>query len=248
MANAIHTLRPPAGLMASMVRQLPRLEPTRAFGQVPCGVPVALRERGQVRTFDPRETVLEGGEPPREAHLVLSGTLMKQNRCQPAALPHLFTPGSTTHSGDLTSPERPGDRVEAVGTSRTMVWSLDDFRTVVTTDLESILWLAGRLAAQLEQLDVRRLDLRRGDTQARLAALLYAVGDPVGSNKCGSSWVWLSQFELAQLLGVDRGTVNRGLRQFVRRGWLQQGVGQIFICDGDSLRLRGRHSEWPLDC
>ncbi len=235
------------GPFETRARQRGRLAEARTFVPSPDGVPRALRERGQLRCFDPREAVVQGGEPVREAHVVLSGTLLAtRDRCSSSSLPYLYTPGSITHTGDLTPSERQGDRVEAVGATRTMAWALDEFLTLVTTDLDSILWFAGRLAAQFEQVEVRRLDMRRGDTQARLAALLYAVGDPVGSSKTQASWVWLSQFELAQLLGVDRGTVNRGLRQFVRRGWLQQGLGEIFVCDGESLRARGRHSEWPL--
>lgn len=231
--------------MDTAVRQLRPLGQARAMAAGPETVPLALRERGRIRSFDPRDSVLAGGKPVREVHLVLSGTLLStRGRCQ-SALSHLFAPGSLTHGEDLAPSERPGDCVEAVGTSRTMAWSLDEFRTVVTTDLGSMLWFAGRLAAQLEQVDARRLDLRHGDTQARLAALLYAVGDPTGPTARESSWVWLSQAELARLLGVDRGTVNRGLRQFARRGWLQQGLGQVFICDGMSLRLRGQHSQWP---
>ncbi len=233
--------------MDTAVRQLRPLGPARVMAAGPETVPLTLRERGRIRSFDPRDSVFAGGKPVREVHLVLSGTLLSTRvRCQ-SALSHLFTPGSLAHGEDLALSERPGDCVEAVGTSRTMAWSLDEFRTLVTTDLGSMLWFAGRLAAQLEQVDARRLDLRHGDTQARLAALLYAVGDPIGSNARESSWVWLSQAELARLLGVDRGTVNRGLRQFARRGWLQQGLGQIFICDGRSLRLRGQHSQWPHD-
>lgn len=231
--------------MDTAVRQLRPLGSARATAAAPRCVPLALAERGHVRTFEPRDSVLAGGKPVREVHLVLSGTLLSTSGGCQLELSHLFTPGSLTHSEDLAPSERPGDCVEAVGTSRTMAWSLDEFRTLVSTDLDSMVWFAGRLAAQLEQVDARRLDLRQGDTQARLAALLYAVGDPTGSNARESSWVWLSQAELARLLGVDRGTVNRGLRQFARRGWLQQGLGQIFICDGISLSLRGRHSEWP---
>lgn len=115
-------------------------------------------------------------------------------------------------------------------TERTECWFLsgDKFRRLLAAYPSlSIAWLCN-LAGRLSQARTRVGQVLGRSLSQRLARLLLEEGVD-GTMK-------LPQRTIAQMLGVQRTSVNKTLNEFERRGIIQIGYGSVTVADEEALR------------
>ncbi len=128
--------------------------------------------------------------------------------------------------------------------------AITDVRAVWVSRATLRAWIAHRpvIAEQLLQALTQRLqhtedqlvELVSTDVAARVARQLLLLARRFGTREGDALRVTheLSQDEMAQLIGADRVSVNKALRDFTSRGWIiLQGKG-VLITDPDALAGR----------
>jgi CRP/FNR family transcriptional regulator, cyclic AMP receptor protein len=80
---------------------------------------------------------------------------------------------------------------------------------------------------------------RLADFRARVAERLLSLADRYGNPVKGGVEIGLklSQDDLAALLGVSRQSINKELRAFADRGWIEIRYGQVTILDSAALLM-----------
>jgi CRP/FNR family transcriptional regulator, cyclic AMP receptor protein len=119
---------------------------------------------------------------------------------------------------------------------------------VFWTLLENRPALARRLlelmARRLRRADQTTQDLVFFDAPTRLARNLLALaeehGQPTGTGDQIKITVRVTQEELAQMIGVSRGSANRLVASFASRGWIDWNDGCPIILSPESLLRRAR--------
>ena len=103
------------------------------------------------------------------------------------------------------------------------------------------------MASSRRALIARLYDQTMLDLPTRLAKALCRLA-AAGDGEEGSSLTlaeYVTQVELAALVGSTRESVNQCLRLFARQGWIEIVRGRIVILDQGKLEDRARgHSEW----
>ena len=84
---------------------------------------------------------------------------------------------------------------------------------------------------RLRRSDERMADIAFADLPSRLAKLLLARTEGMGS----PGRLRLSQLELATMIGGSRENVNRQLRDWQKRGYVELGIGSVTIRSRDDL-------------
>jgi CRP-like cAMP-binding protein len=199
-----------------------------------------------VRELRRRQELFGQGETtPAELYVVLDGRLQVTRRTRTGqARGSLVGPGETI--GELSVFD-PGPRA-STGTALTSL-------RVAALDRETFLvWAVNRpyvaerllrvLARRLRRSGDDALDLMFVDVGARTAKVLLDLADRFGQPHPHGIRVdhGLKQEELAQLVGSSRETVNKLLREFTDRGWLEQVRGTVVIREPERLSARARAS------
>jgi CRP/FNR family cyclic AMP-dependent transcriptional regulator len=96
------------------------------------------------------------------------------------------------------------------------------------------------LARRLRHTDDELVELVSSDVAGRVAWQLLVLARRFGTQEGAALRVVheLTQGELAQLVGADRLSVNKALRDFVIRGWIRVDYKSVLIIDGDALAHR----------
>jgi len=130
----------------------------------------------------------------------------------------------------LTGETRSADAIARVR-SQVLVIPSDFFLQVLETEPTLSRRLMELMAHRLRQSTHREGALAFLDAQARVARLLLELNAEVGEK----GYITLTQFELAQRLGLARQTVAKILGKWRRAGWLITGRGRIMILRIDAL-------------
>ncbi|BBZ46821.1 Crp/Fnr family transcriptional regulator [Mycobacterium parmense] len=99
------------------------------------------------------------------------------------------------------------------------------------------------LARRLRDTDEERVGLLFGDVTGRVAGRLLELGRRFGTPEgpdCQALRVshHLSQDELAQLVGADRASINKALREFAAHGWIRVDGRSVVLLDAGELTRR----------
>ena len=96
------------------------------------------------------------------------------------------------------------------------------------------------LARRLRHTDDELVELVSSDVAGRVARQLLVLAQRFGTREGGALRVEheLSQHEIAQLVGADRVSVNKALRDFTARGWILVEGNSVLIVDADALARR----------
>jgi CRP/FNR family cyclic AMP-dependent transcriptional regulator len=192
-----------------------------------------------------QELFVQGETEPLEIYVILEGRLQVTRRTRSGqARASLVGPGETI--GELSVFD-PGPR-SSTGTALTAL------RAAVLERETYLVWAVNRpyvaerllrvLARRLRRSEDAQLDLLFVDVGARTAKVLLDLAERFGQPHPHGIRVdhGLKQEELAQLVGSSRETVNKMLREFSDRGWIEQVRGSVVLRQPERLRARTRTS------
>ncbi|OBI07593.1 Crp/Fnr family transcriptional regulator [Mycobacterium sp. E2462] len=96
------------------------------------------------------------------------------------------------------------------------------------------------LTQRVRETEEQLVELVSSDVAARVARQLLALSRRFGAPEGDALRVTyeLSQEELAQLVGADRASVNKALRSFTARGWIQLQGKSLVVTDAEALARR----------
>ncbi|MBA3728990.1 MAG: Crp/Fnr family transcriptional regulator [Actinobacteria bacterium] len=147
--------------------------------------------------------------------------------------------------GELAVIDRGPRAMNARAMEEALVYALN--ADLFWTILENRPALARRLlelmARRLRRADQTSQDLVFFDAPTRLARRILQLaeehGEPVGEGAVRLT-VRVTQEEMAQMIGVTRGSVNRLIASFAGRGWIDWNDGHPIVLSPESLMLRAR--------
>jgi len=114
---------------------------------------------------------------------------------------------------------------------------------------EATVALLHLMSASRRNLTQRLYDVAMLDLPTRVAKALseFPTDNPSSDDHIGCLAEYLTQGELAGLVGSTRESVNQCLRLFARQGWIKVEKGRIVILDPDKLRERSSAgAEWSV--
>ena len=129
----------------------------------------------------------------------------------------------------LDAGARTADAV-AIEDSELMVIERRDFIPLVRDNPEVAMKLIEVVCARLRKTSEQVEDVMFLDLPNRLAKMLLRLGGPAANGK-----VRITQRELSQMVGVSRESVNKLLRDWQRRKWLQLERGGLVILAPNAL-------------
>ncbi len=224
--GAIHPILERAGILQSV-------EPAKAA--------VMIEQLGRAG-FAPGETILREGDLGDRVHVILDGKAKSSihgSGCR-ASLRAIMGPADIF--GELSVFD-PGPQTFTVA-------AITDVRTVWMDRLVLREWMASMpcigeqllrvLSRRLRETDDDLVEQLSSDVPARLARQLLLLGERFGKPEGDTVRVMhdLSQDELAQLVGADRSSVNRVLRRFAARGWIEAEGKSTLILQPSALAHR----------
>lgn len=194
------------------------------------------------RTFDRGEVVFHRDDPAESLHLVVRGHFAArlQTAVGDSVLLDVVGPGGSFGELALLLPNaRRSATVSALERSETRSVYRDDFAQLQRRHPGVKDVLLRLLAEQLRRAGERLVEAHYVDAETRVRRRLaelcetYAEGD-------GPSVVPLTQEDLAAMGGTSRATVNRVLRDEVRRGAVALARGRVTVLEPDELARRCR--------
>ena len=98
------------------------------------------------------------------------------------------------------------------------------------------------LAVRLRRTNIALADLVFSDVPGRVAKALLDLAERFGAPTEDGIHVphYLTQEELAQLVGASRETINKSLAEFVSRGWIRLEGRAVTLIDVERLKRRAR--------
>jgi CRP-like cAMP-binding protein len=128
---------------------------------------------------------------------------------------------------------------EAVTPVDAIVLRVEDFRSFLEQQPRVATELLGVVAARLRRTSQRQLEFGAGDALARLCSCLLIMigrfGDDAG---VPSASLPIAQHELADLTGLSREAVVKGLRRLRELGWVEARGRTIVIRDFSAVEAR----------
>lgn len=192
------------------------------------------------------EMIFREGEPAERLFLIDDGKV-KLSLTAPNGQELLIAVLGRGHIfGELAVIDRGPRAMDARAMEETRVCSLGS--DVFWTMLENRPALARRLlelmARRLRRADQNSQDLVFFDAPTRLARRLVELaeehGEPTGPGEAVRLTVRVTQEEMAQMIGITRGSANRLIASFVERGWIDWNGGCPIILQPEALVRRAR--------
>jgi len=208
-ASMVHRTLERAGILQSV-------EPAVAAGMI--------EQLGRA-AFPAGETIFREGEPGDRVHVILDGKAKTSIHGSGGRASLRAIMGPADVFGELS--------VFDPGPHTFTVTAITDVRTVWLDRPVLLTWMAAMpcigeqllrvLSRRLRDTDDDLVEQLSSDVPARLARQLLLLGERFGRPEGDALRVMhdLSQDELAQLVGADRSSVNRVLRRFAARGWIE---------------------------
>jgi CRP/FNR family cyclic AMP-dependent transcriptional regulator len=210
------------------------------------GAASALIKQLHPSEFGAGQTIFAEGDPGDRLYIITSGKVKISLR-GPHGRAHLRAiMGPTDVFGELAVFD-PGPRA-------CTATAITDVRAVWLDRATLRAWMAHRpvIAEQLLQLLARRLrdtddelvELVTSDVAGRVGRQLLLLARRFGTREGDALRVVheLSQEEMAQLVGADRASVNKALRDFTTNGWILVEGKSVLIVDPDTLARRATAS------
>ena len=128
---------------------------------------------------------------------------------------------------------------EAVSPADLLVLPVEEFRAFLQHQPRVATELLGVVAARLRRASQRQLEFGAGDALARLCSCLLVMFGHFGNDRGEPSMsLPIAQQELADLTGLSREAVVKGLRRLRQLGWVEATGRTIVIRDFPSLEAR----------
>lgn len=238
------TERPPMPTLPGLPQAMAVLQNLELFRGLPPELIASLLANVEVLAVPAQTILLRQGDPADDLYLVLTGSVKvsRTSRDDRQAIIEIMGPGDPL--GELSAFDG-GPRIATV-TTLSDAW----VAALPKADLHRCVLQSPELALRLLHAAARRL--RKGaedvdslvfsDVPARLSGHLLRLERKFGK-RCGEVIRVdhnLSQFELAQLVGATRETVNKALADFSRRGWIRLDGKSFVILDRQRFIQRSR--------
>jgi CRP-like cAMP-binding protein len=193
----------------------------------------ALAGTLRVREFVPGQVVFTGGEPATGVWIVRDGRIeLAVGAGTHRAVVHLLRPGDVDGDIQLLLGMPLPYTGRAMEDSRCLFLDSADFETLLATRLPiARRWLSS-VAQRLAASQARVLGMLGRSLTAQAARLLVDEAD--------GGQVGMPQRSLAAMLGVQRPSLNKVLKEFERAGLIRIGYASIEILDAAGLDRRSR--------
>ncbi len=202
----------------------------------------ALVRQLHIAEFKAGQTIFAQGDPGDRVYVVVAGKVKISLR----------GPGGRTNLRAIMGPADVFGELAVFdpGPRTCTATAIADVRAVWLDRATLRAWMAYRpvIAEQLLQALTQRLqhtedqlvELVSSDVAARVARQLLLLAGRFGTREGNALRVTheLSQDEMAQLVGADRVSINKALRDFTARGWILLEGKSILIIDRDALAGR----------
>jgi CRP-like cAMP-binding protein len=178
------------------------------------------------------------GEAVREVFLLAEGVvkIMKFARNGDAVIFGLGLSGDIISPANLISDCKYSTTVQSLRTSRALVWSVPDFKTMV----ESCPLLHKNYLriqhGRLLEIEERFFEMATKTVSQRLARQLVRLHGRVGRLANGMAEISVSREELAQMTGTTVFSACRMLVDWENRGLVRSRREAVTVCDPESLR------------
>ena len=205
---------------------------------------VAARVIGQLARADfaAGETILREGDLGDRVHVILAGKAKSSIHGSGgrASLRAIMGPADLFGELSVFDPGPHAFTVTAITDVRTAWLDLTTLRAWMAEMPGVSEQLLRVLSRRLRETDDDLVEQLSSDVPARLARQLLLLGERFGKPEGDALRVMhdLSQDELAQLVGADRSSVNRVLRRFAARGWIEAEGKSTLILQPQSLTQR----------
>jgi CRP/FNR family cyclic AMP-dependent transcriptional regulator len=192
------------------------------------------------------EMIFREGEPAERLFLIDQGRIKLTIAAARGGELLIAVLGHGQIFGELAVIDRGPRAMNARAMEDSLVYALSS--DVFWTMLENRPALARRLlelmARRLRRADQTSQDLVFFDAPTRLARKLLELaeehGVPTGNQEEIRLTVKVTQEEVAQMIGVTRGSANRLLASFAERGWIGWNEGYVLLIHPESLLHRAR--------
>lgn len=204
--------------------------------------PAALVAVARIQAYSPGATIFDQGASGDTGYVVMSGKVKvaQSTRRGSVQLLALLGPGEVVGELSLFDGGPRSASAQAVGPVVLSTFDRSVVTEVMGTSSAAEAWLIRQLAHRLRRAVEATSLLAFADAPTRLAALLVDLarrfGMPIGHDIVVEHG--LTQVELAQLAGMTRESVNKGLSSFAARGWISVSKGCIYILDEPALTRR----------
>lgn len=217
---------------------------TRLFGDVDADTLKLLGQRSTTRSFQPGQLVFREGDPGDALFVVAEGVVRLLGSSEDGDETAFATLAAPQVFGELALVDgRPrAATAQAVEPTTLLVLRRAELREVLRTAAGLVEALLRLLGDRLRRTDEYAADLVLLDLPGRVAGLLLDLaeqrGEPDGDHLALD--LDLAQSELAEAVGGSPPSVNRILRSFESRGFVEIAGGTIRIVRADLLRRRAQ--------
>ncbi|BBY40339.1 Crp/Fnr family transcriptional regulator [Mycobacterium mantenii] len=198
----------------------------------------------QVRTseFKSGETIFSQGEPGDRVYLIVEGAVKISYRGPAGRCSLRAIIGPADIFGELAVFD-PGPRActaTAITDVRAMSLDRAALRALMAQQPAIAEQLLRTMTRQVQHSERQLVELVSSDVTARVARQLLVLGERFGTREGDvlRLALELSQDEMAQLVGADRVSVNRALRNFATRGWILLEGKTVVIINPKALARR----------
>ena len=114
---------------------------------------------------------------------------------------------------------------------------VDAFRAFLETTPRAAVGLIEMLVRRLRAATARQVEIASRDTVTRLARRLVELAEAAGGD---STWLSVTQEQLAAWIGSSREAVSKALKALRDRGWIETQRRRSRVLDLEQLRARAR--------
>jgi CRP/FNR family cyclic AMP-dependent transcriptional regulator len=194
------------------------------------------------RRFAKGQILFFRGDPGQTLYIIESGQVKIVLSSSEGREFSLALLGPMDFFGDLALLDGEPRSADAVAqdTCHLLLLEREDFLRFLEAHPQAAAKLLSVLSRRLRQNAEIVQDAAFLDIAARLARTLLRLtsGDDAGSGAPLPTKIRMTQTELASMIGATRESVNKWLRFYQRRGWIQYERGTITISRPDALRQR----------
>jgi CRP/FNR family transcriptional regulator, cyclic AMP receptor protein len=194
------------------------------------------------RRFASGEVIVHEGDPADTLHLIEQGRVAVRVSTPLGDVSTLAIRGPGDVVGELALVDAPpGHRTAtllAIEPVETLAVRQAEFERLIADNPRVLEVLVRIMADRIRQLNALVLESRYVAAETRVRRRILELHEP---GEDGSPRpIATTQEELAALAGTTRGTVNRVVREEVRRGTLETGRGRVTVIDAPALARRAR--------
>jgi CRP-like cAMP-binding protein len=226
------------------IPEFERLKEGRWFGSLPAALQTLILQRSIVRTYQRDETVFRQGEPCKGLSVVLTGRVRITRRVgdDDEALLHVAGPGFWLGEYALLSGDLTLATVVAAAPARVLVFPAVEFERLVAEDPRRFRTFAGLLFERYVYLHKYLAEGQRLNPAAWLAVRLADMAEVrrLDQHLDGPVTLFISQAELAKMVGVSRQTLNGLLASLAGSGLIEVRFQQVVVLDEPGLRQFSR--------